>query len=124
METSAGWNMVRADDAEWAPWGSQGNARAKVLGTADGYYVTLVEADAGYRGDPHEHTHAEFFYVLDGTVRNQGEVITAGGGLRGGRRIEAHRLRRRVLRHVPHHLPALSPRSRGQRAHPTKRDKR
>ena len=80
METPAGWNIVRADDAEWAPWGSQGNARAKVLGTADGYYVTLVEADAGYRGDPHEHTHAEFFYVLDGTVRNQGEVITAGDG--------------------------------------------
>ena len=51
-----------------------------MLGTADGYYVTLVEADAGYRGEPHEHTHAEFFYILDGTVRNQHEVITAGDG--------------------------------------------
>jgi ChrR Cupin-like domain len=33
-----------------------------------------------YRGEPHEHTHAEFFYVLDGAVRNQDEVITAGDG--------------------------------------------
>ena len=52
METPAGWNIVRAGDAQWAPWGSQGNAEAKVLGTADGYYITLVEADAGSRGDP------------------------------------------------------------------------
>jgi quercetin dioxygenase-like cupin family protein len=80
MEALAGWKIVRADDVEWAPWGGTGNARAKVLGTADGYYVTLVEADAGYRGDPHDHTNAEFFYLLDGTVRNQGQVITAGDG--------------------------------------------
>ena len=80
MEALAGWNIVRAADVEWAPWGGTGNARAKVLGTADGYYVTLVEAEAGYRGDPHEHTNAEFFYLLDGTIRNQGQVITAGDG--------------------------------------------
>jgi quercetin dioxygenase-like cupin family protein len=80
MEPLTGWDIVRGEGAEWAPWGSQGNARAKVVGTADGYYVTLVEAEAGYRGDPHEHTSAEFFYLLDGTVRNQGQVMTAGDG--------------------------------------------
>jgi uncharacterized protein len=80
METLTGWNIVRAEEAEWSPWGSHGNARAKVLGTADGYYVTLVEAEAGYRGDPHEHTNAEFFYLLEGSVRNQGQLIGAGDG--------------------------------------------
>jgi uncharacterized protein len=80
MEPLTGWNIVRADDAEWASWGGHGNARAKVLGTADGYYLTLVEADAGYRGNPHDHTNAEFFYLLEGTIRNQGQVITAGDG--------------------------------------------
>ena len=80
METLTGWNIVRADEAEWSPWGSHGNARAKVLGTADGYYVTLVEAEAGYRGDPHEHTNAEFFYLLEGSVRNQGQLISGGDG--------------------------------------------
>ena len=80
MEPLTGWDIVAADDAEWVRWGGQGTARAKVLGSADGYYVTLVEADAGYRGDPHEHTNAEFFYLLDGTVRTQGKVITAGDG--------------------------------------------
>jgi mannose-6-phosphate isomerase-like protein (cupin superfamily) len=80
MEPLTGWNIVRAADTEWAPWGGQGNARAKVLGTADGYFVALVEADTGYRGDPHDHTNAEFFYLLEGTIRNQGQVISAGDG--------------------------------------------
>lgn len=76
-----GWNIVRTDDADWAPWiGSAGQARAKVLGTADGYTVTLVEADPGYEGTPHVHTHAEFNYVVDGTVRNQGVEMAAGDG--------------------------------------------
>lgn len=42
--------------------------------------MTLVEAEAGYRGDPHEHTDAEFFYLLEGTLRNQGQLISAGDG--------------------------------------------
>ena len=55
-----GWNIVRADDAEWVPWtGSDGEARAKVLGSADGYMVMLVEAQPGYVGSPHEHGYAE-----------------------------------------------------------------
>lgn len=76
-----GWDIVRADDADWAPWvGSTGEARAKVLGSADGYTVVLVEAQAGYQGSPHVHTHAEFNYVVDGTVRNQGLEMAAGDG--------------------------------------------
>jgi quercetin dioxygenase-like cupin family protein len=76
-----GWNIVRADDAEWFPWvGSAGEARAKVLGTADGYNVMLVEAKPGYQGTPHEHAYTEFNYLVDGTVRNQGQVMKAGDG--------------------------------------------
>ncbi len=75
-----GWNIGRAEGIDWSPWGQDGNARAKIIGNADRYFVALVEADAGYRGSPHEHTYAEFFYLGDGKSRNQGEVLTAGDG--------------------------------------------
>jgi hypothetical protein len=76
-----GWNIVLADETGWAPWsGSAGEARAKVLGTADGYTVTLVEAQPGYAGSPHEHGYAEFNYVVEGTLRNQGREMSAGDG--------------------------------------------
>jgi quercetin dioxygenase-like cupin family protein len=76
-----GWDIVRADDAEWMPWGGPaGAARAKVLGSADGYMVMLVEAGPGYRGDAHEHTYPEFNYVIAGTLRNQGQPMSAGDG--------------------------------------------
>jgi hypothetical protein len=38
----------------------------------------LVEARPGYRGNPHVHTHPEFNYVVDGTVRNQGQQMKTG----------------------------------------------
>jgi quercetin dioxygenase-like cupin family protein len=75
-----GWDINRGADAEWVPWGSTGDARAKVLGSADGYQVVLVEADAGYRGSPHLHEHAEFFYLLAGRIRNQGRELDKGDG--------------------------------------------
>ena len=76
-----GWNIVRADEADWLPWtGSAGEARAKIIGTADGYTVAFIEAQPGYQGNPHVHTHAEFNYVIDGSVRNQGQEMKAGDG--------------------------------------------
>jgi quercetin dioxygenase-like cupin family protein len=76
-----GWDIHRFDDTDWGPWsGSSGEARAKVLGSGDGYYVALVEAEPGYRGSPHVHEHAEFFTLLRGTVRNQGRTMTEGDG--------------------------------------------
>lgn len=84
METDTpsleGWSITYDVDAEWVPWGDDGNARAKLLGTADGYVLALVEADAGYRGTPHEHAHAEFLFVVNGTIRSQGETLRAGDG--------------------------------------------
>jgi quercetin dioxygenase-like cupin family protein len=75
-----GWDITHADDAEWIPWGEGGKARAKVLGNADGYLVVLVEAQTGYEGAPHQHQHPEFFYLVDGRLRNQGQVLTTGDG--------------------------------------------
>jgi quercetin dioxygenase-like cupin family protein len=76
----AGWDIHRSAETEWSPWGSAGKARAKMLGNADGYLVMLVEAEPGYEGDPHEHEHAEFFFLVEGTVRNQGRELSAGDG--------------------------------------------
>ena len=75
-----GWDIVRADAAEWMPWGGSGDARAKVLGNADGYMVMLVEAQPGYAGDADIHDYAEFFYLIEGTLRNQGQEMHAGDG--------------------------------------------
>jgi mannose-6-phosphate isomerase-like protein (cupin superfamily) len=82
--TLDGWDIKRFDDAEWAPWGGTGTARAKIVGSADGYVVALVEAQAGYVGDPHEHAHPEFFHLMDGTVRNQGVAMKPGDGYAAG----------------------------------------
>jgi quercetin dioxygenase-like cupin family protein len=73
-----GWSIAHNAETDWARWGD-GNARAKVLGSADGYVVALVPAEAGYRGTPHQHAHAEFFYV-DGRLRNQGQELVSGDG--------------------------------------------
>ena len=82
MEHSlAGWSIQPFDQVAWVPWGGSGaNARAKVLGNSDGYYLTLIEAEAGYRGDAHEHHYPEFLHVIDGSVRTQGQTMTAGDG--------------------------------------------
>src|SRR4051812_9304477 len=81
MEISLdGWDVQAGVEGEWVPWGSRGDAKAKILGGADGYMVAYVVADAGYRGDPHEHAAAEFFFLIEGTVRNQGRAMKAGDG--------------------------------------------
>jgi len=73
-----GWSIGRFDDVEWSPWGSSGNARAKVLANGDNYYVALVEAEPGYVGDAHAHAATEFLFVVEGTLLTQGEQLTKG----------------------------------------------
>ena len=72
------WDIRHAADVDWVPWGGQGNAKAKILAEADGYTIALVQAEAGYQSGAHEHDHPEFFYLLDGVVRNQGEIMNTG----------------------------------------------
>ncbi len=74
----SGWDIGRVAVLDWSPWGSRGDARAKVLATGDGYHLALVEAAPGYHGDPHEHGFAEMLYVLAGTLRTQGVEMAVG----------------------------------------------
>jgi mannose-6-phosphate isomerase-like protein (cupin superfamily) len=78
--TLEGWDINSFEDLEWVPWGSNGDARAKILGSGDGYSLSLVEADEGYRGDPHLHANTEFLFVVEGTLRNQGRTMTRHDG--------------------------------------------
>jgi quercetin dioxygenase-like cupin family protein len=73
-----GWDIGAVAALAWSPWGSRGDARAKVLANGDGYHVALVEAAPGYRGDVHEHGGAEMLYVLTGTLRTQGREMGPG----------------------------------------------
>lgn len=73
-----GWDLSTDHDADWVPWGSAGNAEARVLAVGDGYHVVLVRAEAGYTGEPHVHEQTEFLYVVEGTVRTQGRTLSAG----------------------------------------------
>ena len=73
-----GWDLGKFDEVEWSPWGSGDNARAKVMASADGFYVSVVEAQPGYQADPHEHTYPEFIYVIEGKVRTQGRELVQG----------------------------------------------
>jgi quercetin dioxygenase-like cupin family protein len=75
-----GWDIGQFDEIDWVPWGEGDKARAKVLATGDGYFLALVEADPGYAGTEHEHTHTEFSYVIEGEVSNQGRTMKAGDG--------------------------------------------
>ena len=80
MEHSlTGWDIVNAADVDWAPWGSGGDAKAKLMASAGGYNVVLVVAEPGFGTDPHVHAFPEFVFVIDGTVRVQGDVLGPGG---------------------------------------------
>lgn len=74
-----GWTFGGGDTPAM-PWGTDGDAVAQVIATADGYHLMLVRADAGYRGTPHDHAHAELTYVLEGTVVTNGHELHAGEG--------------------------------------------
>ena len=42
-----GWDVVPPNAAAWIPSGRRGDARAKILGHANGYPLVPVDADAG-----------------------------------------------------------------------------
>jgi uncharacterized protein len=73
-----GWDIANAAEIEWEPWGSRGDAKAKLIASADGYNVCLVVAEPGYATDPHVHGFPEFVYVIEGTLLAQGHVLARG----------------------------------------------
>jgi hypothetical protein len=78
-----GWKIVRAEDTEWLPWtGSADEARAKTLGTADGYTVVFVEAQPGLPRLALRAHVPEFSHVVEGSVRDQGRQLSAGDATR------------------------------------------
>ena len=79
MEHSlTGWDIARAADVDWTPWGSRGGAKAKLIASADGYNVVIVVAEPGYATEPHVHGFPEFVYVIDGKMHVQGHLLAGG----------------------------------------------
>jgi len=79
MEHSlTGWDIANAGDVDSAPWGARGDAKGKLMASADGYQVVLVVAEPGYATDPHVHGFPEFVYVIDGTMHAQGHLLARG----------------------------------------------
>jgi anti-sigma factor ChrR (cupin superfamily) len=74
------WDIKHNSDVDWLPWGSGDNARVKVLGEADGHTIALIQAEAGYKTAEHQHAHAEFFYLVEGSIRNEGQQMNTGDG--------------------------------------------
>ena len=107
-----GWDIVHGADAQWMPWGGNGGpGRAKVLGSGDGYVLVLVEAAAGYVGDPHEHTNAELSYLRERDRRAPRGLHAGGRRLRRRGGLHAHRLPCHQRRHLRARLQALTPSS-------------
>ncbi len=79
------WDIRHDSDLEWLPWGNGDKARAKILGEADGYTIALIQAEAGYETPQHQHAHAEFFYLVEGSIRNQGQQMNTGDGYAAAR---------------------------------------
>ena len=50
----------------------------KSLGAADGRMIALFRFAAGYVGGAHDHTDAEFSYILEGSMVSQGVQMEVG----------------------------------------------
>lgn len=77
MEHSTeGWTFA---DSSAMPWQEMGPGVAmKLLGGADGRVISLFTFEPGYVGGTHEHTDAEFTYVLEGSIVSNGVLMEAG----------------------------------------------
>jgi quercetin dioxygenase-like cupin family protein len=73
-----GWDIANAAEIHRTPWGSRGDATAKLIASADGFNVVVVTAEPGYTGDPHVHEFPEFLYVIAGSLRVQGHLVQQG----------------------------------------------
>jgi anti-sigma factor ChrR (cupin superfamily) len=77
MEIStSGWTFADSGAIEWNEL--RPGAAMKMLGGADGRVFAMFKFDAGYEGSVHEHTDAEFTFVLDGSIVSNGVLMEAG----------------------------------------------
>jgi quercetin dioxygenase-like cupin family protein len=77
MEISTeGWTFADSDALDWVERGP--GVAVKMLGGADGRVIAMFRFAPGYVGAVHEHTDAEFTYVLDGSVVSNGVLMEAG----------------------------------------------
>ena len=76
MTDNAGWTFTDSAEVDWQPLGE--GIAMKMLGVANGKTMTMFKFDAGYVGGTHDHSDAEFSYVLDGSIISNGVTMEAG----------------------------------------------
>lgn len=76
--TNQGWIFTDTNTIDWQQ--AKDNSLFKLIGAVDGLAFSIVDIPAGHRGIPHHHTHAEFVYVMEGSVRANGVLMEAGHG--------------------------------------------
>ena len=75
-ELVTGWTFTDQATLDWQEFGT--GVAMKTLGGANGRAIALFKFDAGYVGSPHEHTDAEFSYILEGDLISNGVTMTTG----------------------------------------------
>ena len=75
-DLTAGWTFADQDAEPWMDLGL--SVEMKSLGAADGRMIALFRFAAGYVGGAHDHTDAEFSYILEGDLVSNGVTMLAG----------------------------------------------
>lgn len=73
-----GWQFTNTNEVEWKK--ADDNSLYKTIGFVDGLAFVLSDVPAGHQGKHHHHTHAEFVYVMGGSIRANGVIMEAGHG--------------------------------------------
>jgi len=73
-----GWTFTNTNEIEWAM--AADNTLFKSIGAADGLGFAISDVPAGHCGRKHHHTHAEFTFVLEGSIIANGVLMEAGTG--------------------------------------------
>ena len=77
MEISTeGWTFADSNAVDWQEMAP--GVAMKALGAADGRVLALFRFDPGYVGGTHEHSDAEFSYVLEWSIVSNGVLMEAG----------------------------------------------
>ena len=78
IHSLTGWDIGQFDQTDWIPWDTGDKAKAKSSPSPTASTSLSSKPTPDTRGGPHEHTHPEFLYVVNGTLRTQGQKMSAG----------------------------------------------